>query len=196
MVLWEITLGTAYFLGLKRTYKLFLRIQHKLFSPKYPRLRDFAQRASRRCRKSTCTGAGRKESMKSPGIARCPKEAEMGNNSRPMDFVRGLMEDNTRGVLSGAPLSSYHIEQDVDIVHIKVLRNNAFITVTDSKGNKKFGATAGKLTAKGGKVARYATESTADHFGREARDRGLRSVVMKGSSKYSKNMIGVAACVP
>ncbi|KAJ8555237.1 hypothetical protein K7X08_012733 [Anisodus acutangulus] len=108
-----------------------------------------------------------------------PKEAEMGNNSSPMDFVRGLMEDNIRGVLSGAPLSSYHIEQDVDIVHIKVLRNNALITVTDSKGNKKFGATAGKLTGKGGKVARYAAESTAEHIGREARDRGLRSVVMK-----------------
>ncbi|KAG5592538.1 hypothetical protein H5410_043052 [Solanum commersonii] len=47
MVLWEITLGTAYFLGLKRTYKLFLRIQRKLISPKYPRLRDFAQRRTR-----------------------------------------------------------------------------------------------------------------------------------------------------
>ncbi|XP_060207807.1 small ribosomal subunit protein uS11m [Lycium barbarum] len=108
-----------------------------------------------------------------------PKEAEMGNNSRPMDFVRGLAEDNTRGVLSGGPLSRYHIEQDADIVHIKVLRNNAFVTVTDSKGNKKFGSTAGKLTGKGGKVARYAAESTAEHVGREARDRGLRSVVMK-----------------
>lgn len=47
MVLWEITLGTAYFLGLKRTYKLFLKIQRKLISPKYPRLRDFAQRRTR-----------------------------------------------------------------------------------------------------------------------------------------------------
>ncbi|CAN4128121.1 unnamed protein product [Withania somnifera] len=47
MVLWEITLGTAYFLGLKRTYKLFLKIQRKLISPKYPRFRDFAQRRTR-----------------------------------------------------------------------------------------------------------------------------------------------------
>ncbi|XP_019229140.1 PREDICTED: probable ribosomal protein S11, mitochondrial [Nicotiana attenuata] len=108
-----------------------------------------------------------------------PKEAEMGNNSRPMDFVRGLTEDNTRGILGGAPLSRYHVEQDADIVHIKVLRNNAFVTVTDSKGNKKFGATAGKITGKGTKIARYAAESTAEHVGREARDRGLRSVVMK-----------------
>ncbi|KAF3645896.1 putative calcium-binding protein CML18-like [Capsicum annuum] len=44
MVLREITFGIAYILGLKRTYKLFLKIQHKLISPKYPSLRDFAHR--------------------------------------------------------------------------------------------------------------------------------------------------------
>lgn len=108
-----------------------------------------------------------------------PKEDAMGNNSRPMDAVRGHMGDNTRGILSGAPLYRYHMEQDADIVHIKVLRNNAFVTVTDSKGNKKFGATAGKITGKGTKIARYAAESTAEHVGREARDRGLKSVVVK-----------------
>ncbi|OIT21959.1 PREDICTED: uncharacterized protein LOC109218209 [Nicotiana attenuata] len=47
MVLWEITLATAYFLGLKRTYKLFLRIQRKLITPNHPRLRAFAQRRTR-----------------------------------------------------------------------------------------------------------------------------------------------------
>lgn len=45
MVLWEITLGTAYFLGLKRTYKLALRIQRKLISPKHPKIRQFVQRS-------------------------------------------------------------------------------------------------------------------------------------------------------
>ncbi|KAM3264102.1 hypothetical protein P3L10_001096 [Capsicum annuum] len=108
-----------------------------------------------------------------------PKEAEMGNNSRPMDIVRELTEDSRRVFPSGVPLARYHIEQDADIVHIKVLCNNAFVTVTDSKGNRKFGATAGKLTGKGTKIARYAAESTAEHVGREARDRGLKSVVMK-----------------
>ncbi|KAJ6712120.1 hypothetical protein OIU79_008353 [Salix purpurea] len=44
MVLWEITLGTAYFLGLKRTYKLALRIQRRVITPKYPRIRQFVQR--------------------------------------------------------------------------------------------------------------------------------------------------------
>ncbi|PHU28898.1 hypothetical protein BC332_00991 [Capsicum chinense] len=108
-----------------------------------------------------------------------PKEAEMGNNSRPMDIVRELTEDSRRVFPSGVPLARYHIEQDADIVHIKVLCNNAFVTVTDSKGNRKFGATAGKLTGKGTKIARYAAESIAEHVGREARDRGLKSVVMK-----------------
>ncbi|KAK6146465.1 hypothetical protein DH2020_020334 [Rehmannia glutinosa] len=47
MVLWEITLGTAYFLGLKRTYKLALKIQRKLISPKHPKIRQFVQRRTR-----------------------------------------------------------------------------------------------------------------------------------------------------
>ena len=44
MVLWEITLGTAYFLGLKRTYRLALRIQRRLISPEHPRIRQFLHR--------------------------------------------------------------------------------------------------------------------------------------------------------
>ncbi|EOY25176.1 Uncharacterized protein TCM_016576 [Theobroma cacao] len=44
MVLWEITLGTAYFLGLKRTYRLALRIQRRIISPEHPRIRQFVQR--------------------------------------------------------------------------------------------------------------------------------------------------------
>ncbi|KAK9068066.1 hypothetical protein SSX86_012177 [Deinandra increscens subsp. villosa] len=47
MVLWEITLGTAYFLGLKRTYKLALRIQRRLVPSKRPKIRQFLQRKTR-----------------------------------------------------------------------------------------------------------------------------------------------------
>ncbi|CAL5359564.1 unnamed protein product [Camellia sinensis] len=43
MVLWEITLGTAYFLGLKRTYRLALKIQRRLISPKHTQIRQFAR---------------------------------------------------------------------------------------------------------------------------------------------------------
>lgn len=47
MVLWEITLGTAYFLGLKRTYRLALKIQRKVVSPKHPKIRKFLQSRTR-----------------------------------------------------------------------------------------------------------------------------------------------------
>ncbi|PON43817.1 envelope glycoprotein [Parasponia andersonii] len=47
MVLWEITLGTAYFLGLKRTYRLALKIQRRLVSPKHPKIRQFVRRRTR-----------------------------------------------------------------------------------------------------------------------------------------------------
>ncbi|KFK45018.1 hypothetical protein AALP_AA1G333900 [Arabis alpina] len=48
MVFWEITLGTAYFLGLKRTYKLALKIQRRIVSPKHPRIRQFLHRRTRK----------------------------------------------------------------------------------------------------------------------------------------------------
>lgn len=40
-------MATAYFLGLKRTYRLALKIQRRLISPKYPRIRQFAHRRTR-----------------------------------------------------------------------------------------------------------------------------------------------------
>ncbi|GJN18893.1 hypothetical protein PR202_gb06103 [Eleusine coracana subsp. coracana] len=47
MVLWELTAITAYFLGLKRTYRLALRIQRRLVGPNHPRIRDFIYRRTR-----------------------------------------------------------------------------------------------------------------------------------------------------
>ncbi|XP_047324268.1 uncharacterized protein LOC124927828 [Impatiens glandulifera] len=47
MVLWEVTLATAYFLGLKRTYKLALKIQRRLVRPKHAKIRNFVQRRTR-----------------------------------------------------------------------------------------------------------------------------------------------------
>ncbi|CAK8561727.1 unnamed protein product [Lathyrus sativus] len=47
MVLWEITLGTAYFLGLKRTYRLALRIQRRIINPNHPQIRQFLHRRTR-----------------------------------------------------------------------------------------------------------------------------------------------------
>lgn len=47
MVLWELTAITAYFLGLRRTYRLALRIQRRLIPPNHPRIRDFVYRRTR-----------------------------------------------------------------------------------------------------------------------------------------------------
>ncbi|URD96719.1 hypothetical protein MUK42_32212 [Musa troglodytarum] len=47
MVLWEMTVITAYFLGLKRTYRLALRIQRRLVGPNHPRTRQFLYRRTR-----------------------------------------------------------------------------------------------------------------------------------------------------
>ncbi|RWW52743.1 hypothetical protein BHE74_00040826 [Ensete ventricosum] len=44
MVLWEITLATAYFLGLRRTYRLALRIQRRVVGPRHPEIRQFLRR--------------------------------------------------------------------------------------------------------------------------------------------------------
>ncbi|EOA37116.1 hypothetical protein CARUB_v10010338mg [Capsella rubella] len=48
MVLWEITLGTAYFLGLRRTYRLALKIQRRIVTPKHPKIRQFLHRRTRK----------------------------------------------------------------------------------------------------------------------------------------------------
>ncbi|KAL2901243.1 Hydrolase C26A3.11 [Bienertia sinuspersici] len=47
MVLWEITLATAYFLGLKRTYRLALKIQRRLIPHKHLKIRQFAHSRTR-----------------------------------------------------------------------------------------------------------------------------------------------------
>ncbi|CAI8608609.1 unnamed protein product [Vicia faba] len=47
MVLWEIILGTAYFLGLKRTYRLALRIQRRVINPNHSQIRQFLHRRTR-----------------------------------------------------------------------------------------------------------------------------------------------------
>lgn len=47
MVLWELTAITAYFLGIRRTYRLALRLQRRLIPPTRPRIRDFVHRRTR-----------------------------------------------------------------------------------------------------------------------------------------------------
>ncbi|GAB2275295.1 hypothetical protein Dimus_010056 [Dionaea muscipula] len=112
------------------------------------------------------------------------KENENGRSTDPMAFVRKLVDEDGRNFFgSSQPALDIAEEKlvDVDVVHIKLIKNNTFVTVTDSKGNKKAGASSGCLEEmKGGpKVSRYAAEATAEHVGRLARKLGLKSVVMR-----------------
>ncbi|KAF7825850.1 putative ribosomal protein S11, mitochondrial [Senna tora] len=108
-------------------------------------------------------------------------DAETRKSSTPMDYVRGILEMDGNGVMGDHRFSGPTIEHDADFVHIKLLRNNTFVTVTDNKGNIKLNASAGCLKEmKGGqKLSRYAAEATAEEVGRRARKLGLKSVVMK-----------------
>ncbi|WCJ29088.1 hypothetical protein M5689_010747 [Euphorbia peplus] len=47
MVLWEITLATAYILGPKRTYRLASKLQRRSVSPKHVKIRQFLHRRTR-----------------------------------------------------------------------------------------------------------------------------------------------------
>lgn len=99
-----------------------------------------------------------------------------------MNYVQKIMQgDGKDTMMSFSPQARYNIENNADIVHVKLMKNNTFVTVTDSKGNKKIGASSGCLSEmKGGpKLSRYSAEATAEHIGRVAKNMGIKSVVMK-----------------
>ena len=107
------------------------------------------------------------------------RDFERGRDFRPLDFVRGIIErdgwdrDIPGSAMPMRPL--YAVEHNPDIVNIKIIRNNTFVTVTDSKGNKKLGATAGSLSGTRGPKS----DAIAEHAGRLSRNLGLKSVIMK-----------------
>jgi small subunit ribosomal protein S11 len=77
-----------------------------------------------------------------------------------------------------------------DVLHITQKGKKTFVTVTDIKGNRKAGASAGCLEDRKGRsrLARYAGEATGEHMGRAARKMGIKSVVVrvKGYSFFRK----------
>ncbi|KAM0923272.1 hypothetical protein ACQ4PT_005592 [Festuca glaucescens] len=77
-----------------------------------------------------------------------------------------------------------------DMLHITQKGKKTFVTVTDIKGNRKAGASAGCLEDRKGRsrLARYAGEATGEHMGRAARKMGIKSVVVrvKGYSFFRK----------
>ncbi|CAM0944375.1 unnamed protein product [Alopecurus aequalis] len=77
-----------------------------------------------------------------------------------------------------------------DVLHITQKGKKTFVTVTDVKGNRRAGASAGCLEDRKGRsrLARYAGEATGEHMGRVARKMGVKSVVVrvKGYSFFRK----------
>ncbi|MED6177666.1 hypothetical protein PIB30_100304, partial [Stylosanthes scabra] len=104
--------------------------------------------------------------------ARNDNDGEAEKSYRPMDFVRGVIDKDGQDPLH--PYYSNQRETDADYVHIKMLRNNTFVTVTDSKGNIKLSGSVGsvKEMKSGQKLARYAAEATSEVVGRRARGLG------------------------
>jgi len=91
---------------------------------------------------------------------------------RTMNFVQSISEEDEQ---------LERKRKIKDFVHLPPIHNKTFVTVTDARGNKKTGASAGCLGEfKGGsRLSRYAAEATAEHVGRSAINLGMKSVVMK-----------------
>ncbi|KAL0695916.1 hypothetical protein Bca4012_063096 [Brassica carinata] len=122
-----------------------------------------------------------------------------GGISKDLDFVRGVIEDDEGRRATGL-FSHFHrpnLETNADIIHIKLLRNNTFVTVTDSKGNVKCKATSGSVPdLKGGrKMTSYTADATAENIGRRVKAMGLKSVVVKvnGFTHFKKKRNAIVA---
>nr|UHJ18756.1 ribosomal protein S11 [Lonicera japonica] len=100
---------------------------------------------------------------------------------RTMNFVQSISEEDEQ---------LERKRKRKDFVHLPPIHNKTFVTVTDARGNKKTGASAGCLGEfKGGsRLSRYAAEATAEHVGRSAINLGMKPVVMKvkGSTYFRK----------
>lgn len=109
-------------------------------------------------------------------------EVGAGGIPRPMDDVQGRFQGRGNGPREG---SGYYqqpqLESNPDVVHIKLMRNNSYVTLTDHKGDRKMSVSAGQVAAKGDKPGRYAGEAAAEYMGRAVKQMKIRSVVVKVS---------------
>jgi small subunit ribosomal protein S11 len=99
---------------------------------------------------------------------------------KSMNFVQSILEEDEQ----------YSQKKKSDFVHVLLIQNQTFVTLTDARGNKKPGVVAGCLEERRGRsrLSRYAAEAIAEDVGRSARRMGLKSVVMKvqGSTFFRK----------
>nr|YP_010542193.1 ribosomal protein S11 [Pulsatilla chinensis]YP_010542223.1 ribosomal protein S11 [Pulsatilla cernua]YP_010690197.1 ribosomal protein S11 [Pulsatilla dahurica]UYG19734.1 ribosomal protein S11 [Pulsatilla chinensis var. kissii]UYG19655.1 ribosomal protein S11 [Pulsatilla chinensis]UYG19690.1 ribosomal protein S11 [Pulsatilla cernua]WBU13036.1 ribosomal protein S11 [Pulsatilla dahurica] len=112
---------------------------------------------------------------------RVEQEVISGRRKKSMNFVQSISKEDKQLGLK---------KKKKDFVHLPPIHNNTFVTVTDARGNKKTGASAGCLEEFKGRsrLSRYAAKATAEHVGRSARNLGMKSVVMKvkGSTYFRK----------
>lgn len=110
---------------------------------------------------------------------RVEQQVISGRSFKSMNFVQSISEED-----------ELFQQKKKDFVHLPPIHNNTFVTVTDARGNKKTGASAGCLEEKkrGSRLSRYAAGATAEHVGRSARKMGMKSVVIqvKGSTFFRK----------
>nr|GMC50246.1 probable ribosomal protein S11, mitochondrial isoform X1 [Ipomoea batatas]GMC54107.1 probable ribosomal protein S11, mitochondrial isoform X1 [Ipomoea batatas] len=67
-------------------------------------------------------------------------EVEAGKTSKSMDIVRGLLEDYDKGGAPfGSPFRQYQVENDPDIVHVKLLATTHSSPSQIQKGTKSLG---------------------------------------------------------
>lgn len=101
---------------------------------------------------------------------RMARTDRIAGSFRNMEFVKNILDEDEQSRRTKK-----------DIVHISLVKKKTFVTVTDAKGNKKTGASAGSVGDRKGqsRLSRYAAEATAEHVGRSAKKIGLKSVVMK-----------------
>ncbi|XP_073020858.1 small ribosomal subunit protein uS11m [Primulina eburnea] len=121
-------------------------------------------------------------------------EVETGRTQRSTNYNEGLPLQSGSNGFGRFPLYPNRIvEANADVVHIKLMRNNAFVTLTDSKGNKKLGISAGKLAGKAGKLTRYSGEAAAEDIGHKVRQMKIKSVVVKvnGSTFFRKKKLAI-----
>nr|UXN84119.1 ribosomal protein S11 [Kadsura japonica]UXN84142.1 ribosomal protein S11 [Kadsura japonica]UXN84174.1 ribosomal protein S11 [Kadsura japonica] len=108
---------------------------------------------------------------------RVEQQVRAGRSFKSMNFVQSTSEEDEQ-------------LENKDFVHLPPIHNNTSVTVTDARGNKKTGVSAGCLKEiKGGsRLSRYAAAATAEHAGRSAINLGMKSVVMKvkGSTFFRK----------
>ncbi|KAL1532269.1 hypothetical protein AAHA92_32298 [Salvia divinorum] len=113
-----------------------------------------------------------------------PPSIENGAGRTPMpsmDYVRGLLPDERPPMGGPAFYQQSRLESNANIVHIKLMRNNSYVTLTDHKGNRKMSVSAGQVAAKGDKPGRYSGEAAAEYMGRVVKQMKIKSVVVKVS---------------